>query len=68
MNCVILQGHYCNYYLQNVAFARNPQACHFMYHKDIHFKPLHNVLDNLPKKLLTEGIGAEKAGQGYRMF
>ena len=48
----------------NVAFARNPQACHFMDHKDIHFKPLHNVLDILPKKLLTEGVGAEKKRPG----
>ena len=32
--------------LQSAAYAKNPKACHFIDHKDIVFKPLHNVLNN----------------------
>lgn len=46
--------------LQGLAFSRNPNTCHFMNHKDITFKPLHNAMNNLFKKLLSEGIGAQK--------
>ena len=31
-----------------------------MNHKDVRFQPLHNVLNNLSKRLLSKGIGAEK--------
>ena len=47
--------------LRSLAFDKNENACHFMNYKDIQFKPLHNVLNNNFKKLLSEGIGAEKS-------
>ena len=31
-----------------------------MDHKDIVFKPLHNVLNNMCKWLLSDGVGAQK--------
>ena len=46
--------------LQSQAFAKNPRACNFMDYKDVVFKPLHNVLNNMSKKLLSQGVGAEK--------
>ena len=46
--------------LQGLTFVRNPHACHFMDHKAIAFQPFHNVMNNLSKKLLSEGVGAQK--------
>ena len=31
-----------------------------MDYKDVVFKPLHNVLNDMLKKLLSQGVGAEK--------
>ena len=45
--------------LQSLAFERNEKACHFMNHKNIAFKSLH-VINNVSKKLLADGVGAEK--------
>lgn len=45
--------------LQSVVYENNPQVCLFMDEKNVILAPLHNVLDNLSKKLLSEGIGAE---------
>ena len=46
--------------LQSLALTKNASACHFMSHADPIFKELHNVLNNISKKLLSDGIGAEK--------
>ena len=46
--------------LQSAAYARNPKARHFMDAKNIAFKPLHNVLNNMCKRLLSDGVGAQK--------
>ena len=46
--------------LQSAAYAKNPKPCHFIDHKDIVFKPLHNVLNNMCKRLLSDGVGAQK--------
>ena len=46
--------------LQGLAFSRKPNACDFMNHRDVTFKPLYNAMNNLSKKLLGEGIGAPK--------
>ena len=46
--------------LQAFEYTIHPRACHFMIHKDVRFQPLHIVLNNLSKRLLRKGIGAEK--------
>ena len=46
--------------LQSLALIRNPTACQYMESKDVRFKAFHNVLDNISKKLLSEGVGAFK--------
>ena len=44
--------------LQRLALTKNASACHFMSHANPFFKELHNILNNISKKLLS-GIGAE---------
>ena len=46
--------------LQTLAYEKNESALHFMNHKDVTFKQLHNVTNNVSKQLLADGIGAEK--------
>ena len=46
--------------LQSLALLRNPTVCRYMESKDIRFKAFHNVLDNISKKILSEGVGAVK--------
>ena len=46
--------------LETFEHTVHPRACHFMNHKDVRFQPLHNVLNNLSKRLLSKGNGAEK--------
>ena len=46
--------------LQTLAYEKNESALHFMNHKAVIFKQLHNVTNNLSKQLLADGIGAEK--------
>ena len=45
--------------LQRLALTKNVNTCHFMNHEGSFFKELHNVLNKISKKLLSDGIGAE---------
>ena len=46
--------------LQSWAFLKNPNAHHFMNVRDPVFRPFHNVMDNMSKKLLSTDVGAVK--------
>ena len=46
--------------LQSYAGSQNPTASNFLDTDDQVFKPLHHVLNNHSKKLLTDGVGAKK--------
>ena len=37
--------------LQAFAYTKHPHACHFMNQKDVHFQPLHSVLNNLSEAI-----------------
>ena len=46
--------------IQSHVLRRNPNPCRFMDSKDPKYKSFHNVLNNVSKKLLSEGVGAVK--------
>jgi len=46
--------------LQSHALKVNAKSCRFMDGKNQDFQPFHNALNNTSKKLLSEGVGAEK--------
>ena len=48
--------------LQGLTFVKKIPMPAILYvdHKAIAFQPFHNVMNNLSKKLLSEGVGAQK--------
>lgn len=46
--------------LQSYALKENPNSCRFMDSKNPAYKPFHNALNNISKRLLSDGIGATK--------